>query len=82
MIVRFRTGLSRLIRKILPKNVNHADYLLPFELLFRDIDFCDVPSYDKEFILSRLRDCPFTYFRDSSKIYENNLSKEYLRRNI
>ena len=37
---------------------------------------CDVPSYDKEFIRSRLRDCVFTYFRDSSKIYENNLSKE------
>ena len=25
---------------------------------------------------SRLRDCTFTYFRDSSKINENNLSKE------
>ena len=37
---------------------------------------CDVPSYDKEFIRSRLRDCAFTYFRDSSKIHENNLSKE------
>ena len=59
-----------------PKNVNYADYLLPFELLFRDIDLCDVPSYDKEFIRSRLRDCAFTYFRDSSKIHENNLSKE------
>ena len=30
-----------------PKNVNYADYLLPCELLFRDIDLCDVPSYDK-----------------------------------
>ena len=65
-----------------PKNVNYADYLLPFELLFRDIDLCHVPSYDKEFIRSKLRNCAFTYFRDSSKIYENNLSKEYLRRNI
>ena len=35
---------------------------------------CDVPSYDKEFIRSRLRDCAFTCFRDS--IYENDLSKE------
>ena len=30
----------------------------------------------REFIRSRLRDCAFTYFRDSSKIHENNLSKE------
>ena len=37
---------------------------------------CDVPSCDKEFIRNRLRDCAFTYFRDSSKIHENNLSKE------
>ena len=43
-----------------PKNVNYADYLLPFELLFRDIGLCDAPSYDKEFICSRLRDGPFT----------------------
>ena len=43
-----------------PKNVNYADYLLPFELLFRDIGLYDVPSYDKEFIRSTLRDCPFT----------------------
>ena len=37
---------------------------------------CEVPSYDKEFILSRLRDFAFTSFRDSSKINENNLSRE------
>ena len=37
---------------------------------------CEVPNYDKEFIRSRLRDCVFTSFRDSSKITENNLSKD------
>ena len=58
------------------KNVNYADYLLPFELLFRDIDLCEISSYDKEFIRSRSRDCAFTSFRDSGKIHENNLSKE------
>ena len=59
-----------------PRNVNYADYLLPFELLFRHIDLCEIPSYDKEFICSRLTDCAFASFRDSSKINENNLSKE------
>ena len=69
--------LSRELNSAIPpKNVNYADYLLPFELLFRDIDLCEVPNYDKEFIHSRLRDYAFTYFRDSSKINENNLSKE------
>ena len=33
-------------------------------------------SYNKEVICSRLRDCAFTSFRDSSKINENNLFKE------
>ena len=30
-----------------------------------------------EFIRSRLRGCAFTYFRDSSKIHENNLSNNW-----
>ena len=69
--------LSRGLNFAIPlKIVNYADYLQPFELLFRDIDLCEVPDYDKEFIHSRLRDCVFTSFRDSSKINENNLSRE------
>ena len=37
---------------------------------------CEFPNYDKEFTRSRLRDCAFTSFTDSSNINENNLSKE------
>ena len=55
-----------------------SNYLIHFQLLSRDIDLCEVPSYDKEFIRSRLRDFAFTSFRDLSKINENNLSKEEL----
>ena len=36
------------------KSINYADYLLPFELLFRDIDLSEISRYDKEFIRSRL----------------------------
>ena len=44
-----KSFLSRgLIFAIPPKSVNYTDYLLPFELLFRDIDFCEIPSCDKE----------------------------------
>ena len=42
----------------------------------RKSDLCEIPSYDKEFLRSRLRDRVITSFRDSSKINENNLSKK------
>ena len=51
-----------------PKNLNHADYMLPFELLFRDIDLLDIQG--------RLRDCAFTSYRDVGKNTDKNLSKE------
>ena len=58
-----------------PKNLNYADYLLPFELLFRDIDLLDIPRTDREFIQGRLRDCAFTSCRDVCKNIDRNLSK-------
>ena len=30
-----------------PKNINYADYMLPFELLYRDVDFLEVANLDK-----------------------------------
>ena len=59
-----------------PKNLNYADYLLPFELLFRDIDLLDIPRTDRDFIQGRLRDCAFTSYRDVGKNIDRNLSKE------
>ena len=59
-----------------PKNLNYADYLLPFELLFRDIDLLDIPRTDRDFIHGRPRDCAFTSYRDVGKNIDRNLSKE------
>ena len=28
-----------------PKNINYADYMLPFELLYRDVDFLEVANF-------------------------------------
>ena len=42
----------------------------------RPSPFVQIPSYGKEFVRCRLRDCAFISFRDSSKINENNLFKE------
>ena len=40
--------LSRGLNFAIPsKNLNYADYLLPFELLFKDIDLCEAANYDK-----------------------------------
>ena len=32
-----------------PKNKNYADYMLPFELLYRKVDSLEVSNLDKEF---------------------------------
>ena len=69
--------LTRGLNFALPrKNLYYADYILPFELLFRDIDLNEISSYKKIFIRSRLRDCALTSFRYSGNINENNLSKK------
>ena len=62
---------------ILPKNVNYADYLLAFELLFRDIDSCEIPSYDKEFIHSRLRDCALHLLEIQVRLMKITYLKRY-----
>ena len=59
-----------------PKNLNYADYLLPFELLFRDIDLLDIPRTDRDFIQGRLGDFAFTSYGDVGKNINRNLSKE------
>ena len=61
---------------ILPKNINYTDFMLPFKLLYRDVDSLEVSNLDKEFIKSRLRDSAFSSYKDTGKILENNLAKE------
>ena len=36
-----------------PKNINYDDYMLPFELLYREVDSLEVSNLVKEFIKSR-----------------------------
>ena len=59
-----------------PEDVNYADYLPPFELLFTTIDLCEIPNYGYEFIRRRLKECVLTPFTDSDNINKNNLFKE------
>ena len=41
-------------------NIKYADYMLPFELLYRDVDSLEVSNLDKGFIKSMLRDSVFS----------------------
>ena len=50
--------------------------MLPFELLFRDVDLLDIPRTDRDFIQGRLGDCAFRLYRDVGKNIDRNLSKE------
>ena len=58
-----------------PKNINYADFMLVFELLYRDVDSLEVSNLDKEFIKSRLRDPAFSSYKDTGKTIEKNLPK-------
>ena len=57
-----------------PNNINYADYMLPFELLYRDVDSLEGFNLDDEFIKSELKDCGFLSYRDNCK----NLEKNYI----
>ena len=53
-----------------PKNINYADYMIPFELLYRDVDSLEVSNLDKQ-----LRHSAFSSYKDTSKSFEKNLPK-------
>ena len=57
---------------ILPKLLDYADHMLPYELLFRDINKNGMSNEDKEFIKTRLKDSAFTLlwlYNYNSEIY-------------
>ena len=58
-----------------PNDINYDDYLLPFELLYRDINSLKIPNFDLDSIEDRLRDSTFSSYKGTSKFMENNLLK-------
>ena len=61
-----------------PKKIEYSKFLLPFELLFRDIKSNSKPSVDLGIVKARLQDTPFTSYsafsKDNSPPF--NLSKD------
>ena len=60
---------------ILPKGINYAEYLLLFELLYRDINSLRISNFDLDCIKARLRDSAFSFYKEASKFMENHLPK-------
>ena len=58
-----------------PKNINYADFMLHFELLYRDVSSLEVSIFDKEFIKSRLRGSTFHHMRTLIKLLRKTCSK-------
>ena len=58
-----------------PKNINYADFMIPFELLCRDVDSLEVSNLDKEFMKSALRDSVFSLYKDTGKTLEKNFAE-------
>ena len=62
---------SKLLNFVIPsKTIHHADFMLPFELLYRNVDSLEVPSLNKECIKSRIIN------KGNSKTLEKNFPKE------
>ena len=57
------------------KRLDYADHMLPFELLFRDINKNEMSIKDNEFLKTRLKDSAFTSFRSYNYNSEINLTK-------
>ena len=66
---------KRLNFSIPPKRLDYADHMLPFELLFRDINKNETPNEDKELIKTRLKASAFTSFWPYNYNKEINLTK-------
>ena len=67
-----RKGLNFVI---LPKDINYTDYILPFELLYRDINSLKISNFELDCLKARLRDSAFSSYKETSKFMENNLPK-------
>ena len=59
-----------------PKILNRADYLLPFETVYRDIKTMDVPSNDLDIIKVTLKEYAYSSFKKYNILKELNLSRD------
>ena len=63
----------------LQKNIKYYDYLLPFQLLFREVDSSNLLIFDKQCVPRRLQDSVYSSFQQVSKIFDKNLPDEEIK---
>ena len=63
---------------LLPKDINYADYLLPFELLYRDINSLMISNFDLDCIKAQLRDSAFSSYKELGSLWK----RTYLKLNL
>ena len=62
---------------ISPSKINYADYLVNFELLFRDIKKLDLSTNDLDFVKTKIKDIALSSFRTFDTHHNiSNLSEE------
>ena len=64
------------------KSIKYSDYLLLFELLFRDVNSLNFSSFDEDCVKSRLRDCAYSSFTQVSKTLDKNLRDEKKKKDL
>ena len=62
-----------------PKAIEYSEFLLPFEMLFREITSLDIDNFNEECVKSRLRDSAYSSFKQVFKMSDKNLSKERVK---
>ena len=68
-----------LIFAIPPKTIECSEFLLLFEMQFRDIASIEISNFNKECVKSRHRDSAYISFKQISNISLKNLSTEELK---
>ena len=63
---------------LLPKDINYADYLLPFELLYRDINSLMISNFDLDCVKAQLRDSAFSSYKELGSLWK----RTYLKLNL
>ena len=62
-----------------PKAIEYSEFLLPFEMLFREITSLDIDNFNEECVKSRLRDSAYSSFKQVFQMSDKNLSKERVK---
>ena len=65
--------------KILPETIELSEFLVPFEMQFREINSLGVSNLNEECVKSRLQDSAYISFQQVSKISEKSFKKRRLK---